>query len=185
MFEVETTAIEAVKLLRFSRQDDRRGHVTEACSERSLAAAGINARFVVDRQIFNRHANVVRGLHFQHAPYAQAKMIRVTQGSILDVALDLRPASPTFGQHVAARLSASTCNWLFMPEGFAHGFCSLEDEVEVQYKLSRDSEPGHECGVLWNDPGLAIDWQLTGAPVLAERDQAFATLSELVAQRRL
>lgn len=179
MFEASQTAIDGVKLLRFVARQDERGYFAEVCSERSLAEAGIHDRFVADNQIFNRKANVVRGLHFQLPPYAQAKLVRVTRGRIYDVAVDLRPTSTTFGCHVGAILSAAGFDCLYLPEGFAHGFCTLEDEVEVQYKVSCLPASGFERGVLWNDLRLAIAWPLSGEPIIAQRDRSWPRWDEL------
>lgn len=184
MFEVEPTAIDAVKRLRFAAKIDHRGYFAQVCSDRSLAACGIGSRFVADNQVLGLKANVLRGLHFQPPPFAQAKLVRVTRGSIFDVAVDLRVQSPTFGEHVGVRLGADAFEWLYVPEGFAHGFCTLEDDVEVQYKVTRLPEPGHELGVAWNDEELAIDWPLTGEPVLADRDKAFPCLAALKSSLR-
>jgi len=157
------TLIPDVKLIRMRRHEDERGFFSETYSARSLAAAGIACPFVQDNHSFSAQAGTVRGLHFQIPPHAQAKLVRVVRGVVLDVAVDLRMGSPTFGRHVAATLSAEEWNMLFIPEGFAHGFCTLTAETEVVYKASRFYEPTHDRGIAWDDPGLGIDWPVEPA----------------------
>jgi dTDP-4-dehydrorhamnose 3,5-epimerase len=178
MIEVTATAIDAVKLLVPSRRADHRGYLSEVYSERELRGAGIDTHFVADNHVLNLKANVLRGLHFQTPPFEQVKLVRVTRGRVFDVAVDLRAGSPTFGRHVGAVLSAEAGNQLYVPEGFAHGFCALEDGSEVHYKLSCQAQPGHDKGIRWDDPALGIDWLLTGAPILAERDTQHPLLAD-------
>jgi dTDP-4-dehydrorhamnose 3,5-epimerase len=166
------TLIPDVKLIRLARHHDARGYFAETYSARALAEAGITCRFVQDNHSFSVHAGTVRGLHLQLAPHAQDKLVRVVRGSIMDVALDVRPGSPSFGRHVTATLSAAEPAALFIPKGFAHGFCTLEPDTEVAYKTSAFYAPSHDRGVLWNDPDLGIDWPVTPArAVLSERDR--------------
>ena len=122
----------------------------------------------------------VRGLHFQSPPFAQAKLLRVLRGAVLDVAVDIRVGSPTFGQHVAVELSAENGLQIFIPAGFAHGFCTLEPGTEVFYKVTAPYAPDNDHGVLWSDPELGIDWPVTpGAAVLSDKDKVHPRLSDL------
>jgi dTDP-4-dehydrorhamnose 3,5-epimerase len=121
----------------------------------------------------------VRGLHFQVPPHAQAKLLRVVRGAVFDVAVDLRQGSPSYGRHVSAVISAAAWNQIFVPVGFAHGFCTLEPDTEVIYKVSDFYAPEAERGLLWSDPALAIDWPAGAGKVLAERDRGWPPLRDL------
>lgn len=171
--EAIETLIPDVKLIRMRRHEDERGFFSETYSARSLAASGITAAFVQDNHSFSAQAGTVRGLHFQIPPHAQAKLVRVARGAVLDVAVDLRVGSPTFGRHVAATLSAQEWNMLFIPEGFAHGFCTLSAETEVVYKSTRFYEPTHDRGIAWDDPALGIDWPVEPArAIVSAKDRS-------------
>ncbi len=176
---VEPLTIEAVKLIRPKRLSDPRGYFVELWNRSAFAAAGIDVDFVQDNASFSKSAGTLRGLHFQRQPRAQAKLVRVTRGRAFDVAVDIRRASPTFGRHVTAILSAEGGEELFVPVGFAHGFCTLEPNTEVAYKVSDFYSREHDSGILWNDPALRIDWPLDGRPpVLSERDVGHPRLAE-------
>ena len=149
---------------------DARGFFFESWNARDSAAGGIAAEFVQDSHSRSVRG-VVRGLHYQ-VRQPQGKLIRVVAGEIFDVAVDIRKSSPTCGRHVAVRLSADTHQMLWVPPGFAHGFCVLSEYAEILYKQSAYYAPQHERSLLWNDPELAIDWPLPGAPVLSEKDMA-------------
>jgi dTDP-4-dehydrorhamnose 3,5-epimerase len=178
--EAIETLIPDVKLIRMRRHVDDRGFFSETYSARSLAAAGITCPFVQDNHSFSARAGTVRGLHFQIPPHAQAKLVRVVRGAVLDVAVDLRIGSPTFGRHVAAMLSADEWNMLFIPEGFAHGFCTLSAETEVVYKASRLYEPTHDRGIAWDDPSLGIDWPVDPAcAIVSEKDRHLPNFSAI------
>ncbi len=179
MFQVRSLALPEVKLLLPAIKADHRGDFTEVYNERELAGAGIATSFVVDNHVRNVKANVVRGLHFQAPPFSQAKLLRVTRGRILDVAVDLRHGSPQFGRHVAVELCDERMELLYVPEGFGHGFSVLEDGSEVHYKVNRYLEPAAAFGVRWDDPALGIDWRLTGPAILAERDTLHPLLAGL------
>jgi dTDP-4-dehydrorhamnose 3,5-epimerase len=125
---------------------------------------------------FNGRKGTLRGLHFQTAPYEEAKVIRCTRGAIHDVIVDLRPASPTFKQHLALVLSAENGKMLYVPEGFAHGFQTLEDNTEVSYQMSQFYSPEHARGIRWNDPAFGIEWP-TGERIILERDQSYPDFS--------
>ena len=137
---------------------DARGWFSETFSQQTLDVALKNVSFVQDNQFYSKRAGIVRGLHFQIPPMAQDKLIRVVRGSILDVAVDIRRRSPTFGEHARVVLSAETGIELFIPKGFAHGLITLESDTEVLYKLSNFFSTEHERGILWSDPMLNIDW---------------------------
>lgn len=178
--QVLDTLIPGVRLLRPARFGDGRGFFSETYSRRALAASGIRREFVQDNHSLSGPRGVVRGLHFQVPPAAQAKLVRVVRGAILDVALDLRAGSPTFGRHVAATVSAADWNQIYVPEGFAHGFCTLEPDTEVEYKVSAYYAPVMERGVAWDDPALGIAWPIgTGEAVLSPRDRAWPRLADL------
>ena len=160
---------------------DSRGYFSEVYNARALAEGGIDVTFVQDNHSKSGPTGTVRGLHFQIPPYAQDKLVRVPRGRILDVAVDIRAGSPTYGQHVSAELSAAAWNQIFVPKGFAHGFCTLEPDTEVVYKVSAYYAPDHDKGLLWNDPDLAIDWPVAPAEaILSDKDArqpAFADLA--------
>ncbi len=168
---IEDCTIPAVKLIHPKRFDDSRGFFSEIYRRDAFRAAGIDCDFVQDNYSRSRVSGVVRGLHFQIHPLAQAKLVMVTRGAIFDVAVDLRVGAPTYGNHVAHVLSAETWNQLFIPVGFAHGFCTLEAETDVVYKVSAPYSPAHERGLLWNDSALRIEWPVPpGKALLSERD---------------
>jgi dTDP-4-dehydrorhamnose 3,5-epimerase len=178
--QITDTALPDVKLIQPVRHGDARGYFSEVYREDALRAAGIDLRFVQDNQSMSVPVGVLRGLHFQTPPMAQAKLVRVIAGAILDVAVDIRWGSPSYGLHVAVALSAEEGNQLLVPEGFAHGFCTLAPNSTVTYKVNRYYSAEHDRGLLWNDPALGIDWRLGGSePVLSAKDQTHPTLAEL------
>lgn len=154
---------------------DSRGYFFESFhAERFAQATGYAVNFVQDNESFSQKG-VLRGLHRQVEPYAQAKLVRVVQGSVLDVAVDVRPGSPTYGRHQAMVLSAANRRQFFIPEGFLHGFLTLEDNTIFQYKCSNYYAPDHEAGVRWNDPEIGIDWGVSD-PILSEKDKVLPFL---------
>jgi dTDP-4-dehydrorhamnose 3,5-epimerase len=178
--QVIETLIPAVKLIRPARHVDHRGFFAETFSRRTLAEAGIDHDWVQDNHSLSRAKGTVRGLHFQVPPFAQAKLVRVVKGAVLDVAVDLRHGSPSYGCHVAAVLDAESGDALYIPEGFAHGFCTLEPDTEVAYKVSEYYALTHDRGVRWNDRQLAIDWPACAdAALLSARDRALPLFSTL------
>jgi dTDP-4-dehydrorhamnose 3,5-epimerase len=183
---VERMKIPDVMLFKMRRYPDARGYFSETFSRRVLAEeAGIDCEFVQDNHSFSTLRGVVRGLHFQIPPVAQHKLVRVVRGAILDVAVDLRQRSPSYGQHVAKRIHAADWTQLFIPAGFAHGFCTLEPETEVLYKVSAYYAPAQERGIRWNDPQLGIDWEVASdAALLSDKDRQLPLLSELPAYFR-
>jgi dTDP-4-dehydrorhamnose 3,5-epimerase len=156
---------------------DERGWFYEAFKEPVFHQAGIRNVFVQENQSFSKKG-VIRGLHFQREPFAQAKLASVMSGKVLDVVVDLRPSSTTFGQTYSCILDSVRKNMLMVPEGFAHGFSALED-THFQYKCSSVYNKAAELGILWSDPDLKIDWKVTG-PIISEKDQQLPTLNELL-----
>lgn len=179
---VEEMSIPEVLLLKRDRFTDSRGWFTELHNEASLQAAGFNVRFVQDN--LSRSApGVLRGLHFQRDP-EQGKLVTCLAGRIYDVAVDIRPGSSTFGQHVAVELSADGGESLWVPAGFAHGFVVLGSEPAlVTYKVDQHRSPTGERGIIWNDPTLAIPWPIE-IPHLSDRDQALPTLANHLSAER-
>ena len=178
--EVGATEIADIKLIKPVRHVDSRGFFSEVFKECVLREHGIDTHFVQDNHSLSTNKGVVRGLHFQIPPFAQAKLMRVTAGSILDVAVDIRWGSPSFGRYVAVVLSASEGNQIFIPEGFAHGYCTLEPDTEVIYKVSAYYSPDHDRGLLWSDPALGIVWPVSGDQVLiSDKDRQNPVLSSL------
>jgi dTDP-4-dehydrorhamnose 3,5-epimerase len=176
--QVIETAIPDVKILVPRQFKDHRGFFSEVFSRKSFADAGISCDFIQDNHSLSVEKGVLRGLHYQVAPVAQDKLIRVVRGSILDVAVDIRRGSPTFGRHVTAVLSAENWRQAFVPVGFAHGFVTLEPDTEVLYKVSAPYSPAHERGIQWNDPALGIDWGVTETQaVLSGRDRQHPPLA--------
>jgi dTDP-4-dehydrorhamnose 3,5-epimerase len=177
--QVTATQIPDVKILTPKKFGDSRGFFSETYNRNTLRdLIGADVDFVQDNQSLSVEKGVVRGLHYQMPPMAQAKLVRVTRGAILDVAVDIRRASPTFGRHVAAVISADNWRQIFVPVGFAHGFVTLEPNTEVLYKVSNYYSPKDERGILWNDPKLAIDWGISeSAAVMSEKDQKYPTLA--------
>ncbi|MBP5540666.1 MAG: dTDP-4-dehydrorhamnose 3,5-epimerase [Bacteroidales bacterium] len=170
--QVIPTDIQGVFIIEPRVFGDARGYFFESFSARDFAReTGIEVDFVQDNESFSRYG-VLRGLHFQMPPYAQAKLVRVVQGAVLDVAVDLRSGSPTYGRHVAAELTAENHRQFFMPKGIAHGFSVLSPEVIFQYKCDEYYHPESEGALAWDDPDLAIDWKLPADKVLlSEKDK--------------
>ena len=179
--KIEDLEIPEIKILIPRRIEDERGYFSETFNARVLRDAGIGILdFIQDNHSYSRRRGTVRGLHFQKPPAAQAKLIRVVRGSILDVAVDIRTGSATFGRHVSAVLSADNGKQILIPEGFAHAFCTLQDDTEVAYKVSDHHAPDCDAGILWNDPDLGIDWPVDpGLAILSEKDRALPRLSDL------
>lgn len=156
------------------RFEDERGFLARSYSEGEFAARGLGVRFVESNIAFNARRHTLRGMHFQRAPRAQAKLVRCTAGAVYDVILDLRPGSETFGRWFAAELTAENCRMLFVPEGFAHGYQTLADATEVFYQVSDFYAPDHSGGVRWDDPAFRIEWPATEGVTINERDRAYA-----------
>lgn len=180
MPRVEKAEIPAIKIVTVKKFGDRRGFFSEVYARRAFAEAGIDLDFLQDNHSFSAERGTLRGLHFQAPPFAQAKLVRVTRGSILDIAVDLRRSSPTFGRHVALELSAE--NWLqvLVPVGFAHGYVTREPDTEVLYKVTSYYAPDHDLGLAWNDPALGIDWGIgADEAILSDKDRGNPRLADL------
>lgn len=160
---------------------DGRGFFLETWNERDFGALGIAEHFVQDNHSSSAAAGTIRGMHFQLPPRAQAKLVRVLRGAVLDVVVDLRYGSPTYGRHAAAELSAADARQVYVPAGFAHGFCTLEPDTEVAYKCSDYYDPGLERGVAWDDPDLALPWPVAAdRAVLSDKDRRQPRLRDVV-----
>lgn len=178
--EIQTTRIPGLKLLAPRKFGDHRGFFSETYNKRALAEAGIEVDFVQDNHSLSVEKGVVRGLHFQVPPFAQDKLVRVVRGAILDVAVDLRRSSKTFGQHVSVVLTVEDWNQIFVPKGFAHGFCTIEPNTEVIYKVTNYYAPDHDRGLAWNDPALGIRWPVPAQEaILSDKDRRQPMFSEL------
>ncbi len=178
--DIQPCDIPDVKILRPKKHGDHRGFFSETYNRRALEEAGIDLDFVQDNQSLSAEKGTVRGLHFQTAPFAQAKLLRVVRGAIYDVAVDLRQGSPTRGRHVGVVISAAEWNQILIPVGFAHGFMTLEPDCEVIYKVSNYYSPAHDKGVLWNDPDIGIDWPLPQAQaILSDKDRVQPRLKDI------
>jgi len=177
---VERTAIADVKIIMAKKIGDARGFFSEVYNRRAFAEAGIDLEFVQDNHAFSARRGTLRGLHFQSPPYAQDKLIRVTRGRALDVAVDLRKSSVSFGRHVSVELSAENWRQILVPIGFAHGYVTLEPDTEILYKVTNYYAPDHDHGLAWNDPALAIDWGIAASDViLSDKDRRHPTLADL------
>ncbi|MEZ4373607.1 MAG: dTDP-4-dehydrorhamnose 3,5-epimerase [Polyangiaceae bacterium] len=178
--EVEPLPLPGAFLIKPVRHGDSRGFFSETFRAQTLLDAGIGVHWVQDNHAKSPAPGTLRGLHFQTGEHAQAKLVRVPRGAVVDVIVDIRTGSPTFGQHLVVPLSEENWLQLYVPVGFAHGYCTLLPDTEVQYKVSTYYHPESERGLVWNDPDLAIDWHLpAGGPLIAERDKAFPRLRDL------
>jgi len=180
MFDVRPLELNGLLEIRPPRFGDDRGFFSEVWREDRLAEAGVTVRFVQDNHSYSKARGVLRGMHYQLAPAAQDKLVRVSRGSIFDVAVDIRPDSPTFGRWAGVVLSAAEWNQLFIPKGFAHGFVTLEDETEVIYKASAVYAPDLERTVRFDDPAIGIDWPIdTSSVILSDKDRAAPLLTQI------
>jgi dTDP-4-dehydrorhamnose 3,5-epimerase len=180
--QVERFDIEGVLQITPPRFGDDRGYFSEVYNKQAFAEIGVGCEFVQDNHSLSVDRGVLRGMHFQIPPFAQSKLVRVARGSVYDVAVDIRKNSPTYGKSVAVILSAENGRQLFVPKGFAHGFCTLEPDTEVLYKVDAPYSRDHERGLLWNDPELAIAWPIEAdTAILIARDRTHPPLSGLPA----
>lgn len=175
------TAIEGVVILEPRVFEDARGYFFESFSDRQFRTQVLDTTFVQDNESKSSYG-VIRGLHFQTGEAAQSKLVRCVVGKVLDVAVDIRPESATFGQYVSCELSAQNKRQMFIPRGLAHGFAVLSEEAIFAYKCDNFYSPAHECALLWNDPSINIDWQIPSDKVqLSEKDAQNLSLKEYIA----
>ena len=165
--------LEGVWIIELERHSDERGHFARTWCDREFKEAGLNPSVVQCNISFNTKRNTLRGMHLQSAPHAESKLIRCTRGAIYDVALDLRPTSPTFKRWMAVELRATGNRMLYIPEGFAHGFQTLEDESEVFYQMSEYFHPESARGYRWDDPAFGIKWPQADQRIISARDASY------------
>ncbi|MDU0203704.1 dTDP-4-dehydrorhamnose 3,5-epimerase [Paenibacillus sp. MAH-36] len=177
--EIIKTKLEGVLILKTSLYEDSRGFFMESYNESIFQKFNINYKFVQDNHSLSVSKDVIRGLHYQIGPKAQTKLIRVIAGSIFDVVVDIRKTSVTYGNWVGTILSKENKQQLLVPKGFAHGFCTLEPNTEVLYKVDEFYSPEHDFGITWDDPMIGIDWP-TSTPLLSERDKKHPLLKDAV-----
>lgn len=177
--EIKPLKLNGTFEITLNRIGDARGYFMETFSRKAFAEHGIETDWVQDNQSLSDGRGIVRGLHFQVPPMAQAKLVRVVQGEILDVFVDLRKDSATFGQWDSIILSAENCKAVFVPRGFAHGFATLSENVLVQYKVDNFYSREHDSGIRWNDADIGIDWQIS-EPILSEKDEKLQFLKDFV-----
>ena len=168
----QPTGLTGAYVIAIERLSDARGFFARSFCAREFEDHGLNPSLAQCNISYNRHAGTLRGMHFQASPFEEAKLVRCTRGAIHDVIIDLRPDSPTFMQHVGVQLTPDARNMLYVPEGFAHGFLTLEDHTEVFYQMSEFYVPGAARGFRWDDPAFAIDWPAS-VSVISERDAAY------------
>jgi dTDP-4-dehydrorhamnose 3,5-epimerase len=166
------TKLKGAFIIEPERLEDERGFFARSWCEREAAAYGLYPKWVQCNISFNKQKATLRGMHYQSAPFAEAKLIRCTMGAIYDVLIDLRPDSSTFKQWVAIELSAENRRMLYIPEGFAHGFLTLDDNTEIFYQMSQFHAPTHARGVRWNDPAFAIEWPFD-VRVISDKDRHY------------
>ncbi len=177
--EITRTKLDGVVIIEPAVFGDKRGFFMESWSRRAFAAAGLDYDFVQDNHSASTVKGTLRGIHFQRGEAAQAKLVRCTKGAVLDVAVDLRPDSPTYKQWIGVELSADNKRQLLIPRGFGHAFLTLTDEVEFMYKADNFYAPEADGGIRWNDPELAIDWGID-EPILSDKDSKLPWLKETV-----
>jgi len=177
---VEHLSIPGVFTLEPKRFGDDRGFFSETYNSRTLNELIPGAEFVQDNHAYSKDRGVIRGMHFQTPPFDQGKLVRVTRGSVLDVIVDLRVGSPAYGKHVAVELSAANWRQLWVPAGFAHAYCTLEEDTEFLYKVTNFYAPDHDAGIAFDDPDLGIDWPIdTKDAILSEKDTKLPRLKDI------
>jgi len=176
--QAEKTFIEGLLVIKPAVFEDKRGYFFESYNEKILQRSGLDTRFVQDNQSLSQK-NVLRGLHFQSPPHAQGKLVRVIKGSVLDVVVDIRKRSPTYGKHFSLELNEQNKTMLWVPEGFAHGFVTLQDETIFYYKCNNYYNKESEGCVKWDDPSLGIDWHVS-EPVLSDKDLSGTPFADFV-----
>ncbi|MFD1848651.1 dTDP-4-dehydrorhamnose 3,5-epimerase [Oceanobacillus bengalensis] len=176
--KIVETSLPGVKVIEPSVFGDHRGWFMETHSDTNLREAGIDINFVQDNQSYSAAKGTLRGLHYQLNPKAQTKLVRCTRGTIFDVAVDIRKGSPTYGEWYGIELSAENKKQLLIPRGFAHGFMTITEDVEVQYKVDNDYAPECDSGILWNDSTIGVKWPIDIEPILSEKDKNALTLDK-------
>jgi len=180
MLEIRALAIPDVKLILPKRHGDARGYFAETWNRKAFRDAGIDADFCQDNMAFSAAKNILRGLHFQTPPHAQAKLVSVLSGRIFDVAVDIRKSSPTFGKHISVELSAEEGHLLLVPKGFAHGYATLVPDTTVFYKVDAHYAPANDAGILWSDPSLGIKWPVRAEEaILSAKDVKLPRLADI------
>lgn len=174
--KIETTKFRGVLLIHPDVHEDHRGLFMETYHSRKLGEVGIEDTFIQENHSLSVQVGTLRGLHYQIQPEAQAKLVRTTAGEIFDVVVDIRRNSPTFGLWQSFLLSSTNKLQLYIPEGFAHGFCTTKPDTEVVYKINKYYSPEHERGITWNDPMMGIDWPVK-QPILSDKDDKYPPLS--------
>ncbi len=180
MIDILRTSLDGLQIITPKRFDDGRGYFVETYNAARLAEHGIATVFVQDNQSLSREVGTIRGLHFQTPPFAQAKLVRVVAGAILDIAVDLRRDSPTFGQYEAVELTAESGRQLFIPQGFAHGFCTLAPDTVLTYKVDAHYSAEHDAGIIWCDADIGVDWPKSANPeTLSDKDKRLPPLKDI------
>jgi dTDP-4-dehydrorhamnose 3,5-epimerase len=181
MIDIQPTSIDGLTIVTPKRFEDGRGYFVETYNSARLAEHGIDTLFVQDNQSLSKERGTLRGLHFQTPPFAQAKLVQVSAGAILDVAVDLRKNSPTYGHYATIELSAENGHQLFIPAGFAHGFCTLQPDTVLTYKVDAHYSASHDAGIIWNDPDVGITWPaVANADTLSDKDRTLPPLQSIV-----
>ena len=179
MLEVRALDLDGVREILPKRFGDERGFFSETYNASRFSEAGIDLVFVQDNHSLSTSKGVLRGLHYQLPPFAQDKLVRVVRGAILDVVVDIRKSSPTFGRWLAVEISADKWNQLLVPKGYAHGLITLTDDTEVLYKVSEFYSPAHDRSIRFDDPRLAIDWRLPASQItLSDKDRNAPNLAD-------
>jgi dTDP-4-dehydrorhamnose 3,5-epimerase len=166
------TALKGAFILDLERREDERGFFARSWCREEFEAHGLNPALAQCNVSFNRRKGTLRGMHYQAEPFGEAKLVRCTAGALYDVIVDLRPGSPTFKQHIGALLSAANHRMMYVPEGFAHGFQTLEDDTEIFYQMSQFYSPEHARGVRYDDPAFGIEWKIA-EPFMSQRDRSY------------
>ena len=182
--KVTETKLKGVYVVEPQVFGDARGWFMESWSKRKLEEAGLKVEFLQDNQSYSSQKGILRGLHYQQNPMCQAKMVRCTRGKIFDVAVDIRQGSPQYAQWVGVELSAENKKQLFIPRGFAHGFITLTDDVEVQYKADNYYAPECDGNVRWDDPEIGIEWPIQPV-ILSDKDEKAPTLAERMEKKEI
>jgi dTDP-4-dehydrorhamnose 3,5-epimerase len=172
------TKLKGAFIVEIERKEDFRGFFARTFCQHEFANHGLKTQFVQSSISYNERKGTLRGMHFQSAPMQETKLIRCTRGSVFDVIIDLRPASPTYKLHLTVELKAETGKALYIPEGFAHGFQTLEDGSELLYQMTEFFAPDLARGVRWNDPAFGIRWPETNNPIILDRDRNYASFSD-------